>query len=104
MMWFAIYFTGMIASLIMGVYYSINARRRGLHPLQSRMTLGKMNISLGCLLILFGLNQFSFQDLDSIRIGVAFVMLLVGIINLVIGIKHYTRNKQEWLRVAETLK
>jgi YtpI-like protein len=95
-MWFAFYSTGLVVSLIASVYYSIHARRKGVHPLESRMILGKMNIALGCLLILFGSNQFTFADLDTIRIIVAIVMLLVGCVNLVLGLKNFFSYRREW--------
>lgn len=101
-MWSAFYLTGVLASLIASVYFSIHARRQGIHPLASRMTLGKMNIALGVLVTLFGLNQFTFDALDAVRIVVALVMLLVGIINLYLGTRNYLRYRTAWL--AETKK
>ncbi|KKX55484.1 hypothetical protein HN020_08530 [Brevibacillus borstelensis] len=95
-MWFATYMTGVIASLVASVYYSVTARQRGIHPLVSRMTLGKMNISLGVLVTLFGLNQFSFDELDQIRIFVALLLLFVGVINLVLGTRNYLRYRAAW--------
>ncbi|MDF2681243.1 MAG: hypothetical protein K0R47_2433 [Brevibacillus sp.] len=96
-MWSAFYLTGVLASLVASVYFSIHARRQGIHPLASRMTLGKMNIALGLLVTLFGMNQFTFEQLDTIRIVVALVMLVVGIINLYLGTRNYFRYKSEWL-------
>ncbi|QRG68944.1 YtpI family protein [Brevibacillus choshinensis] len=96
-MWSAFYLTGVLASLVASVYFSIHARRQGTHPLASRMILGKMNISLGVLVSLFGVNQFTFEELDTIRIVVALVMLLVGIINLYLGTRNYFRYKTLWL-------
>lgn len=101
-MWSAFYLTGVLASLIASVYFSIHARRQGIHPLASRMTLGKMNIALGVLVTLFGLNQFTFEALDAVRTVVALVMLLVGIINLYLGTRNYLRYRTAWL--AETKK
>lgn len=95
-MWSAFYMTGVLASLVAGVYFSMNARRQGIHPLASRMILGKMNIALGVLVSLFGLNQFTFDSLDTIRIVVALIMLLVGIINLYLGTRNYFRYRTAW--------
>jgi uncharacterized membrane protein YidH (DUF202 family) len=95
-MWFAFYFTGVLASLVASVYYSVTARRRGLHPLESRMTLGKMNVSMGVLLLLFGINQFTFEPLTKVRIVVAAILVFVGAINLFFGARNYFRFKREW--------
>ncbi|GIO04297.1 hypothetical protein J31TS6_03250 [Brevibacillus reuszeri] len=95
-MWSAIYMTGVLASLVASVYFSMHARRRGIHPLESRMTLGKMNVALGILVSLFGLNQFTFETLDTIRIVVALIMLVVGVINLFLGTRNYFRYRTAW--------
>jgi len=95
-MWSAIYMTGVLASLVASVYFSMHARRRGIHPLESRMTLGKMNVALGILVSLFGLNQFTFETLDTIRIVVALIMLIVGVINLFLGTRNYFRYRTAW--------
>ncbi|GAA4711991.1 YtpI family protein [Brevibacillus fulvus] len=100
-MWFAVYMTGMIASLIASVYYSTTARQRGLHPLQSRMILGKMNVSLGVLVLLFGINQFTFADLSSLRIAVGIVLLFVGAVNLIFGLRNFFRYRQQWQNAAK---
>lgn len=95
-MWSAFYLTGVLASLVASVYFSIHARSRGIHPLAARMTLGKMNMALGVLVTLFGVNQFTFDELDAIRIVVALIMLLVGGVNLFLGTRHYLRYKTQW--------
>ncbi|WP_289137455.1 YtpI family protein [uncultured Brevibacillus sp.] len=95
-MWSAIYMTGVLATLVASVYFSMHARRRGIHPLESRMTLGKMNVALGILVSLFGLNQFTFETLDTIRIVVALIMLVVGVINLFLGTRNYFRYRTAW--------
>jgi hypothetical protein len=95
-MWFAIYFTGMLASLVASVYYSITARQRGIHPLASRMNLGKMNVSLGVLVSLFGINQFTFEPLTGVRIAIGLLLLFVGVVNLFYGTRNYFRYRAEW--------
>ncbi len=100
-MWFAFYFTGMLASIVASVYYSITARQRGMHPLASRMTLGKMNTAMGVLVTLFGLNQFTFEPLTSVRIVVGLILLLVGVVNLVLGVRNYLRYRAEWQAALE---
>jgi uncharacterized membrane protein YidH (DUF202 family) len=95
-MWSAFYLTGVLASLVASVFFSIHARRQGIHPLASRMTLGKMNIALGVLVTLFGVNQFTFEQLDTIRLVVAFIMLLVGVMNLFLGTRNYLRYRTAW--------
>ncbi|MBO8163690.1 MAG: hypothetical protein H0Z34_08275 [Brevibacillus sp.] len=99
-MWAAFYITGLIAALTGSVYYSVNARRSGIHPLQSRMLLGRMNMSLGLLLLLFGVNQFTYDPLTTIRVMVSIVFLFVGGVNLVFGTRRYLTYRRQW-REAE---
>lgn len=100
-MWAAIYVTGLVASLAGSVYYSVMARRSGIHPLQSRMTLGKMNMSLGVLMLLLGLNQFTFEPLTAIRVIVALVFLFVGVVNLFAGTRRYVTYRKQWQAEAK---
>jgi hypothetical protein len=100
-MWFAFYFTGVLASLVASVYYSVTARRRGMHPLESRMILGKMNMALGVLVLLFGANQFTFEPLTAVRVAVGAILLFVGAINLFFGTKNYSRYKREWQQAVK---
>lgn len=100
-MWFAFYFTGMLASLAASVYYSMTARQRGIHPLASRMMLGKMNMALGVLVLLFGINQFTYDDLSTVRIVVGVVLLFVGAVNLIFGARNFFRFKREWQMVEK---
>jgi YtpI-like protein len=95
-MWYAFFMTGFLATLVGSVYYSMTARRRGIHPLESRMILGKMNICLGVFVTLLGLNQFTFEDLDTIRIVVALLLIFVGAINLFLGSRNYFRYRRAW--------
>lgn len=95
-MWSAFYLTGVLASLVASVYFSIEARRRGIHPLLSRMTLGKMNMALGLLVTLFGINQFTFEELDPIRITIGLILLFVGVMNLFLGARNYSRYRHDW--------
>ncbi|WP_126425516.1 YtpI family protein [Brevibacillus marinus] len=100
-MWAAIYVTGLLASLVGSVYYSVMARRSGIHPLQARMTLGKMNMSLGVLMLLLGCNQFTYQPLTTIRVIVALVFLFVGAVNLIAGTRRYLAYRKQWKEEAE---
>lgn len=101
-MWFAIYFTGIIASLVASVFFSITARQRDLHPLASRMTLGKMNISIGVLVTLFGINQFTFDEITTVRAVVGALLLLLGVVNLLQGTRNYLRYRREWRTVKHS--
>lgn len=100
-MWFAFYLTGVLASLVGSVYYSISARSRALHPVAARMTLGKMNMCLGALLLLFGSNQFTFDELTTARIAVGLMFIAVGLINLIMGTRNYVANRREWLAIQK---
>jgi len=100
-MWQAIFLTGVVATLTASVYYSITARRRGIHPLESRMILGKMNISLGILVTLLGANQFTFEPLDAIRVIVALLLIFVGAVNLVLGTRNFFRYRNLWQKEAQ---
>lgn len=81
----------------MAVYYSITARQRNMHPLASRMTLGKMNMAIGVLFLLLGGNQFTFEDLTGIRIGVALVLMFMGGINFILGTRNFLQYRRSWL-------
>ncbi|MGC5324287.1 YtpI family protein [Brevibacillus sp. SYSU BS000544] len=100
-MWFAFYLTGMIASLGGWVYYSVMARRTGIHPYESRMTLGKMNVMLGCLLLLLGSNQLANETLSTARLSVAILFILVGGINFFLGFRNYFRFRSEWRKAID---
>ncbi|UFJ41516.1 YtpI family protein [Brevibacillus humidisoli] len=95
-MWTAFYATGLLASLVGSVYYSVMARRSGIHPLQARMTLGKMNMALGVLMLLFGCNQFTYEPLTTVRLIVALVFLFVGGVNLIAGTRRYLSYRHQW--------
>lgn len=86
-----------MASIVLALFFSITARQRGIHPLASRMTLGKMNMSLGFLFIVMGINQFTFDDLTGVRIGVALVLLFVGLVNLILGTRNYIQYRKSWM-------
>jgi len=96
-MWSAFYLTGVLASLIGSVYYSVNGRRREMHPLEARMTLGKMNMSLGVLLLLFGINQYTYEPLTTVRVIVGLMFLLVGLFNFIKGTRNFLTNRREWM-------
>jgi cytochrome c biogenesis protein CcdA len=95
-MWTALYLTGVLASLVASVYYSVTARRRDMHPLAARMTLGKMNVAMGILLLFFGTNQFTYEPLTTTRVVVAVVFLLLGGVNAVLGTRNFLAWRKEW--------
>lgn len=97
-MWYAVYMTGFAASIILALYFSITARQRGTHPLASRMILGKMNMSLGVLFLLMGSNQFTFEDLTTVRIVIALLLLFVGAVNLILGTRNYLQYRKSWMQ------
>ncbi|CAM3485011.1 hypothetical protein EDM52_18725 [Brevibacillus invocatus] len=99
-MWQAFFLTGVLATLVASVYFSMAARRRGIHPLESRMTLGKMNVCLGIFVSLLGFNQFTFEELDTIRIVVALVLIFVGAMNLFLGSRNFFRYRRAWQEEA----
>ncbi|RNB70074.1 YtpI family protein [Brevibacillus panacihumi] len=101
-MWNAFFMTGVLATLVSSVYYSMTARRRGIHPLESRMTLGKMNISMGILVALLGFNQFTFEELDTIRIVIALLLIFVAAVNLFLGSRNYFRYRDAWRKEVKS--
>jgi glucan phosphoethanolaminetransferase (alkaline phosphatase superfamily) len=86
-----------MASIVMALFFSITARQRGIHPLASRMTLGKMNMALGILFVLMSINQFTFNNLTGVRIAVALLLLFVGLVNLILGTRNYIRYRRSWI-------
>jgi hypothetical protein len=95
-MWFSFYMTGLLACLIGAVFFSVHGRRPGIHPLESRMIKGKLNMVLGTLMLLFGINQFTFDPISTVRLVVAFVFLAMGGINLIFGFRNYATNRKLW--------
>jgi YtpI-like protein len=60
------------------------------------MTLGKMNMSLGVLVTLLGLNQLTFEPLDTIRVVIALLLLFVGGVNLFLGTRNFLHYRAAW--------
>lgn len=76
------------AALVMGVYFSTTARKQETVKKQG-LAIAKMNISLGIMLISIAVLQFFFYESTTVRIIVACVFMLLGLVNVYGGIKNY---------------
>lgn len=55
----------------------------------------KTNIAMGTLLIALAIIQFSFDHLSGWRLTVGIAFLALGLVNLVVGIRHYQHYRLE---------
>jgi hypothetical protein len=79
-----------IAALVMltlSLIFSIQYRMTK-HPILRKMGQGLMNICIGLTLILFSLQLFA-SAVTTIRAVVGLVLILLGLFNFIMGIKHY---------------
>lgn len=49
----------------------------------------KTNVAMGIMLIALAIIQFTFEELTGWRIGVGLTFLVLGLINFIVGIRHY---------------
>ncbi|RXT04795.1 YtpI family protein [Ammoniphilus sp. CFH 90114] len=77
-----------IASLFLTIVFGFQYRMVK-QPLGRKMGQALMNIFMGITLILFSINQYLFPDLTTIRIVIASLLLFLGGVNLVMGLKNY---------------
>lgn len=73
------------------VYFS--ARQRGADEEQRPLLAAKMNISMGLMLVCIAAIQLFFYFDSWVRIVVGIVFLLLGLVNLVSGLRRYSRFK-----------
>ncbi|MFD2671447.1 YtpI family protein [Marinicrinis sediminis] len=75
-------------SLIASIYFSTTARSKKTYKEQG-MTVARMNISMGIMLVAISILQIAFFESSTIRYIVGAVFLLLGAFNLYGGIRNY---------------
>lgn len=75
--------TSLFLTIVFGIQYRMMKQ-----PLGRKIGQSIMNMFMGLTLILFAINQFLI-DLTTVRVMIAFLLLILGLINLIMGIKNY---------------
>jgi len=83
-------------SLLFSVIYSVRSRRVK-EPVQKGIIGGKLNISMGIMLILISVVQLLNSNESTLRIVLGAIFLLLGLFNLFAGLRNhsYYRNKEQ---------
>ncbi|WP_135557756.1 YtpI family protein [Paenibacillus cymbidii] len=85
-----------LVSLLFTVVYSFRYRRRT-DPRERGLYAARMNMWMGGMLIVMAIAQFSLFDMNSTRLVLGAVFLLLGLFNLFAGMRNhklYEQNKQ----------
>lgn len=77
-----------IAALFLTIVFGFQYRMVK-QPLGRKVGQALMNIFMGVTLILFSANQFLFPDLTKTRVIIASLLLFLGGVNLIMGMKNY---------------
>jgi len=91
MAWYQYVLTVLIvASLGFSVFYSFRYR---LHkdPQARGLYAARMNISMGMLLILLSLVQLFQFEMNTVRLVIGALLLLLGLFNLFAGLRNHSR-------------
>lgn len=72
---------------IISVYYAFTWRRKP--GAEGKLLQAKMNIFIGIALLGLGANQFFFVDLVIYRRIFAVVFIIMGLVNLILGIRNH---------------
>ncbi|ERI08596.1 YtpI family protein [Aneurinibacillus aneurinilyticus] len=75
-----------ILSATFAIYYAITWRSQP--GIMARIYQARMNISMGIALLGIGFNQVTFEGMDTIRLIIGIVLLFVGGVNLILGIRN----------------
>ncbi|GEN32607.1 MULTISPECIES: YtpI family protein [Aneurinibacillus] len=92
----AIFTIIIILSATFALYYAITWRSQP--GVIARIYQARMNIGMGIFLLGVGFNQLTFEHVDTIRLVIGIVFLLIGGVNLVLGIRnlrYFTKIKKE---------
>jgi len=83
-------------SLLFSIFYSVRSRQIK-EPIQKGILGGKLNISMGVMLILISAVQLLDSNESTLRIVLGAIFLLLGLFNLFAGLRNhsYYRNKQQ---------
>ncbi|MBN6188000.1 hypothetical protein JQN58_14085 [Aneurinibacillus sp. BA2021] len=82
----AIFTIILILSATVALYYAITWRSQ--HGVKARIYQSRMNIAMGIFLLGVGFNQLTFEGADTIRFIIGIVFLLIGGVNLFMGVRN----------------
>ncbi|MED0678167.1 YtpI family protein [Aneurinibacillus thermoaerophilus] len=85
-----------ILSATIAIYYAITWRSQP--GVIARIYQARMNIGMGIFLLGVGTNQLMFDDVDTIRLVIGIILLFIGAVNLIMGIRnltYFTKLKRE---------
>ncbi|GIP17016.1 hypothetical protein J40TS1_26580 [Paenibacillus montaniterrae] len=83
-------------SLLFSIFYSVRSRQAK-DPVRKGLLGGKLNVSMGAMLILMSIIQLLYSNESTLRIVLGAVFLLLGLFNLFAGLRNvsYYRNKEQ---------
>lgn len=84
------------ASLMFSIFYSVRSRQAK-EPITKGILAGKLNISMGALLIFISAIQLLYSNESTLRIVLGAVFLLLGLFNLFAGLRNlsFYRNQEQ---------
>jgi hypothetical protein len=77
----------LIVSLFLSAFYSIKSRRQP-EPQRKGLLAAKMNISMGVFLITIGLSEVILNTMNTLRLIIASIFLVMGLYNLFAGMRN----------------
>lgn len=83
-------------SLLFSITYSIRSRQAK-EPILKGILTGKLNISMGAMLIFISIIQLIYSNESTLRIVLGAIFLLLGLFNLFAGLRSlsFYRNKEK---------
>jgi hypothetical protein len=84
-----------VVSAAFSIYYSYRSRKAH-SPLHAHYYRAKMNICLGIVLPLLGLNQYIAYDFSAVRAIIGAIFIALGLLNFFFGVKNYRAIKQQF--------
>lgn len=83
-------------SLLFSITYSVRSRREK-EPIRKGILTGKLNISMGSMLIFISAIQLLYSNESTLRIILGAVFLLLGLFNMFAGLRNlsFYRNKEK---------
>lgn len=72
---------------LISVYYAFTWRKKP--GAEGKLLQSRMNIFIGIALLGLGANQFFFTDMVTLRIIFAVVFIIMGLVNLIMGMRNH---------------
>ena len=85
-----------VTFMILSLRFSLQSRHGQQNHYRNRHTHGKLNMSMGGLLLGITVIQFSYYpEISSYRYGFIFLCLILGLFNLISGYRNWKAGKEE---------